>query len=233
MQTPVSRRRGFTLIELLVVIAIIAILAAILFPVFQKVRENARRASCTSNMKQISLAVIQYTQDSDELMPRADSAPNATDGWVSMTGFAVTTPPTKTTFYPENGSIYPFVKSKGVYVCPDDSSNQGSSYSINGMVTGIAISQFSDPASTVVFNEEADGYPGGTQAGSDDGYFDPTAVGFNVPTTRHNNGSVFAFQDGHAKWYGDKTLDYHPCPTLANCLVVPNAPRYQPYLPYP
>ena len=62
-------KRAFTLIELLVVIAIISILAAILFPVFQNVRENARQTACISNGKQIGLAVIQYTQDYDETMP--------------------------------------------------------------------------------------------------------------------------------------------------------------------
>jgi len=63
------RHTGFTLIELLVVVAIIAILAAILFPVFARARENARRSSCQSNLKQMSLAVIQYTRDYDESLP--------------------------------------------------------------------------------------------------------------------------------------------------------------------
>ena len=62
------RRRGFTLIELLVVIAIIAILAAILFPVFARARENARKANCQSNLKQVSLGLMQYVQDYDETM---------------------------------------------------------------------------------------------------------------------------------------------------------------------
>src|SRR5579872_2787695 len=62
-------RRGFTLIELLVVIAIIAILAAILFPVFARAREQARKASCISNMKQLGLAALMYTQDYDETWP--------------------------------------------------------------------------------------------------------------------------------------------------------------------
>src|SRR5439155_13821342 len=66
------KRKGFTLIELLVVIAIIAILAAILFPVFARAREKARGASCLSNMKQIGLAIIMYTQDYDETLPVCD-----------------------------------------------------------------------------------------------------------------------------------------------------------------
>ena len=65
----VQRRRGFTLIELLVVIAIIAILAAILFPVFARAREKARTAACQSNLKQLSLAVLMYAQDSDGMAP--------------------------------------------------------------------------------------------------------------------------------------------------------------------
>ncbi len=65
----ISRKNGFTLIELLVVIAIISILAAILFPVFARARENARRASCLSNLKQMGIGIMMYTQDYDEMYP--------------------------------------------------------------------------------------------------------------------------------------------------------------------
>lgn len=97
-----KNRNGFTLIELLVVIAIIAILAAILFPVFAKVREKARAISCLSNMKQLGLAVTQYTQDYDE------TEPNGYNAWGAETGWA--------------NQIFPYVKSVGAFACPDDSS---------------------------------------------------------------------------------------------------------------
>src|ERR1700761_6313935 len=93
--------KAFTLIELLVVIAIIAILAAILFPVFAQAREKARAISCLSNEKQLGLGVIQYEQDYDE------KAPGGLNGYGGGSGYA--------------GQIYPYVKSAQVFKCPSDS----------------------------------------------------------------------------------------------------------------
>jgi prepilin-type N-terminal cleavage/methylation domain-containing protein len=87
-QRSLSCRSGaaFTLIELLVVIAIIAILAAILFPVFAQAREKGRQASCMSNLKQLALGVVQYTQDYDEMQPHA--APLPPDNWWGRAGYS-------------------------------------------------------------------------------------------------------------------------------------------------
>lgn len=98
-------KRAFTLIELLVVIAIIAILAAILFPVFAQAREKARQISCASNLKQLSLAFLMYTQDSDQIWPYAIS--NNCEYGCGIPGH-----------WPQ--LILPYVKSNGVFVCPDD-----------------------------------------------------------------------------------------------------------------
>src|SRR5579875_2840793 len=105
------QRRGFTLIELLVVIAIIAILAAILFPVFAQAREKARQSACISNLKQIGLAVIQYVQDNNEAYPM--------DKWSDVNGdheWSYTIQP-----YIKNGSTYAgdtWNVIGGVFACP-------------------------------------------------------------------------------------------------------------------
>ena len=100
---PTPRKRAFTLIELLVVIAIVAILAAILFPVFQKVRENARRTACMSNLKQVALGVIQYQQDNDEFYVLTERGGDVDDAheyyWGDM--------------------LQPYLKSWAVLTCPD------------------------------------------------------------------------------------------------------------------
>ena len=124
---PRSRgKAAFTLIELLVVIAIIAILAAILFPVFQKVRENARRAACMSNEKQIVLGMVMYVEDSEEAWPDR-TIPTNSYGSINSTGSQP---------LGDNGQYYhswafalqPYIKSANVWRCPDDKTN----FQLNG-----------------------------------------------------------------------------------------------------
>ena len=104
-----SRKLGFTLIELLVVIAIIAILAAILFPVFGRARENARRSSCQSNLKQIGLGLMQYTQDYDEKLPRAWYGGGTTPHYTSNQGDGR---------HKWMDVVTPYTKSTQIFVCP-------------------------------------------------------------------------------------------------------------------
>ena len=148
MQT--RRQHGFTLIELLVVIAIIAILAAILFPVFARARESARRTGCLSNMNQVTKAVLMYTQDYDEVMPYqqdgdiCDYAKSPHAVWINST--------------------MPYVKNKQVYYCPsaDVNKNYGlpngdsdSVYWYNGHASAKPLAAVPLPAESILFVEWA------------------------------------------------------------------------------
>jgi prepilin-type N-terminal cleavage/methylation domain-containing protein len=116
-----SHKVAFTLIELLVVIAIIAILAAILFPVFGRARENARRSSCLSNLKQIGMGIMQYTQDYDEYYPlnganiytsnSTDAYQRSRNSWRSL--------------------IFPYVRSEQVFVCPSNPDKEADTFDVN------------------------------------------------------------------------------------------------------
>ncbi|MDR3706740.1 MAG: DUF1559 domain-containing protein [Capsulimonadaceae bacterium] len=144
-------KQGFTLIELLVVIAIIAILAAILFPVFATAREKARQSSCASNLKQIALAAVQYTQDYDEMFVPARVGPTLTAVlwcWPS--------------------ALYPYIKSANVFKCPSQSiSDSVLDYTYNeavpvdfgpaGTNPQRAISQIPFPSNTVEFADALNG----------------------------------------------------------------------------
>ena len=141
-------RKGFTFIELLVVIAIIAILAAILFPVFAKVREKARQTSCLSNEKQLGLAFIQYSEDYDEHYPVG-----ATGGYLTFWGLSWT------------GRIYPYVKSTGVYHCPDDTTPTTA-----GDPNSVAVSY--NYNASLLFNNGNAAFPGPVGA----------EAGFNAPS---------------------------------------------------
>jgi prepilin-type N-terminal cleavage/methylation domain-containing protein/prepilin-type processing-associated H-X9-DG protein len=142
------RCAGFTLIELLIVIAIIALLAAILFPAFMRARENARRAGCQSNMKQLGLGILQYAQDYDEQMPKGAASAISGGGASLGAGWA--------------GNIMPYVKSTQLFACPGDRSRiyndyVRESYAFNMNIAGGyrngRLSSFDAPAVTVMLCE--------------------------------------------------------------------------------
>ncbi len=183
-------RRGFTLIELLVVVAIISVLAAILFPVFQSVRENARRTSCQSNEKQLALGILLYTQDFDETLPPTQAADN--------------------TLWPD--LINPYVKNAQLRVCPDDA-GAANSYGLNE----VAFVDFTDPVhppaqTLAAFQTSSDTVMLG-EVGTADDLQIPRENAFKLtvpdgdlndpadarPAARHTARVNVAFMDGHVK----------------------------------
>ena len=222
-----NRRTGFTLIELLVVIAIIAILAAILFPVFAQAREKARTTSCLSNTKQIGLAIMMYAQDYDETY-FSQNWPGGCP--TSETGYFAWQPGQTAQHYAT--MLYPYVKNGGIFDCP---SYVGTTYTAS-----LALWQCGDPLKRKIvpwaeygINEiilstatsmAALQSPANIGLMSDNSYiFGGPAVCMNIDGTnkeywvegrtawggdatwwsgkpRHNAGMNFTFGDGHSKW---------------------------------
>ena len=204
----VSPRKGFTLIELLVVIAVIALLAAILFPVFARARENARRSACLSNLKQIGLGLLQYTQDYDERLP---IQPDFGGGGSYIVPDYTTTNASQRVWITE---IYPYVKSYQLFRCPsapadtaltlEPNGNNANSYYFSGVVAGRNLAVIPN-ASEIVFSHEGNVYSNYaavrpepvTPATNPVTYW---AWGRSNYDDLHFNGGNLLFCDGHAKW---------------------------------
>lgn len=200
-----TKKKGFTLIELLVVIAIIALLAAILFPVFARARENARKSSCLNNLKQLGLGLMQYTQDYDECLPGRYMGPG-------------------TEYWSWRRLTLPYTKSTQIYLCPSNSARTnksydsrdadltqaavnvplgtvpifGASYSCNGAVYGGGntlmpantarnLADVPEPAKTLMLGEMTNGYT-------------EMAISTVANAGRGHLGTAnFTFVDGHVK----------------------------------
>ena len=206
-------RRGFTLIELLVVIAIIAILAAILFPVFGRAREKARQTACLSNLKQIGTAISMYASDYDGMMPWQQMF--VTWGSVGNLGMPAWTE-----------AIYPYTKNKQIHLCPSAPTNTIATYSFNQYVMSIpygwayvygpyTIDSAPDPSAAAmvfdrvgtsgVWQDAAYADADLTNEGQIDGGTDDAAEGDQCAMEfpgRHNSGNNVVFMDGHTKWWG-------------------------------
>jgi prepilin-type N-terminal cleavage/methylation domain-containing protein/prepilin-type processing-associated H-X9-DG protein len=189
-----AMRNAFTLIELLVVIAIIAILAAILFPVFARARENARRASCQSNLKQIGLGLKQYLQDYDERFPQEGDASAGNLGWAY--------------------AIQPYIKSEQLFQCPSETTPPPSP-ATNTLEARAATGGFTDYwynfnlgttseaqltySSNTVMNGDGGGNNGTTAAAWRQ---KPAGDGLR----RHLEGANYSFTDGHVKWFKPEAI---------------------------
>ncbi len=241
MSTRLPSRKGFTLIELLVVIAIIAILAAILFPVFAQAREKARAISCLSNEKQMGTALMMYAQDYDEGFPTWSEYFYCTSNGAATVPCR-NSPGNDTVDRYWDAKLYPYVKSgnpgdtsapnwSGVWHCPDaaaDSSATGRSYGLNYAYVYdydanspyafryLSLVSIDSPSNCVFVGDSS-------TAGLMDmphhfaGYGQHFNVNMGVPGDRdrpyrHSDGANYVFLDGHAKYRKADDMFPHPAP---------------------
>jgi prepilin-type N-terminal cleavage/methylation domain-containing protein/prepilin-type processing-associated H-X9-DG protein len=253
--SPESLRTGFTLIELLVVIAIIAILASILFPVFARARENARRSSCSSNLRQLGLANMQYMQDYD-----GRGTQNRITGWTGplpdkswVSGWIV---------WPQ--LLYPYHKSIQVFTCPSgDAENTDTPvnghYSINEAVAGNTSAKvvpeaawvapsitymMMDGGSYTLFPKQTSAqsatyplnavYLPGTGPGSPlnktlnlNNYTPSNFVKSDFARGRHLGGVNVAFGDGHVKWMRTEVMHAEAVKYCSTCASTWNPTKPQ------
>ncbi len=189
------KKRGFTLIELLVVIAIIAILAAILFPVFARAREKARQSNCNSNVKQQMTGLLMYCQDYDEKFPLTYIEPRGT--WTTPDG-------TDTTMdMPWMIVLDPYLKNTQIFNCPSVSTAWDGGvatnyvcYGYNENLSGIAQARCNFGAELCAI---ADGGTDGIYSILES-YESTDNARNSVALERHNEGANVGFADGHAKW---------------------------------
>jgi prepilin-type N-terminal cleavage/methylation domain-containing protein/prepilin-type processing-associated H-X9-DG protein len=223
-------RRGFTLIELLVVIAIIAILAAILFPVFARAREKARQASCSSNLKQIALAEMMYVQDYDETSqgPVAGGTNWNFVGGGNCSGcfqrYETNWGNVCAGAKPNYNPLFPYHKNTQLWYCPSEPGTDFRSYGWNRAGESRKMSTFVHPSQTLMFADSSQsGQPGSgniawithnwADVNTDQNCCSSGAASEGIVNFHphhiakiHNDGANIAFWDGHVKWMSSASI---------------------------